>query len=187
MIETHDPIAVLVHEHDIIKKVAAALSELASSAERAVQADPATLREVVRFMREFADRCHHAKEEKILFPAMVAKGVPDSGCPVAGLIQEHQRGRALVSAFAEAVEALAGGAPGAPANVARAVGELVDFYGKHIWKEDEMVFPMVQRLFSAPERHDLFEKFEKAEEEIGADHESLAAFANRLQHSVGSR
>lgn len=45
-------------------------------------------------------------------------------------------------------------------------------YTNHIWKEDEMVFPMVDRLFSAEERKTLFERFETAEAEIGADHEA---------------
>lgn len=57
-------------------------------------------------------------------------------------------------------------------------------YTNHIWKEDEMVFPMVDRLFSAEERKTLFERFETAEAEIGADHEALAEFALALEKEV---
>lgn len=182
----HDPIHVLMHEHEFIKKVVAALGRLAPSPGEAKNANPDTLREVVRFMREFADRCHHAKEEDLLFPAMEDKGVPASGCPLEGLLKEHQQGRALVTALAEATEALAAGKPEAANNLAGTVGEITKLYTNHIWKEDEMVFPMADRLFTDDEREALFERFEQAEKEIGADHEALAEFADKLDHETST-
>jgi len=180
----HDPINVLMHEHEFIKKVVAALGRLAPSPDKAKDANPDTLREIVRFMREFADRCHHAKEEDLLFPAMEDKGVPESGCPLESLLKEHQKGRALVTALSEAAEALAAGKPEAAGNLAEAVGEITNLYTNHIWKEDEMVFPMVGRLFTDDEREVLFKRFEQAETEIGADHEALAEFADKLDRET---
>ena len=184
MSQHNDPIVVLTHEHQFIKKVVAALGRLAPSADHAKQADPNTLRDIVRFMREFADRCHHAKEEDLLFPAMEEKGVPESGCPLGALRGEHEKGRALVTALAEATEALAARTPDAERAVAETVQEITELYTNHIWKEDKMVFPMVERLFSDDERAALFDRFEKAEEEIGADHEALASFANELDRKT---
>lgn len=184
MPEEHDPIAVLNHEHEFIKKVVAALGRLAPSAERAEEMDPEKLREIVRFMREFADRCHHAKEEDILFPAMEEKGVPESGCPLAALRREHKKGRELVTRLAETADALASRKQGAGTIVADTAREIGQLYTDHIWKEDEMVFPMVARLFSDDERDNLFERFEMAEAEIGADHEALASFANELDRKT---
>jgi hemerythrin-like domain-containing protein len=187
MAEPHDPIAALMHEHEFIKKVVAALGRLAPAPDEAQQADPATLREIVHFMREFADRCHHAKEEDLLFPAMEAKGVPESGCPLGALRNEHQQGRTLVRALAEATEALAAGRPEAGAAIADTVTQIDALYTNHIWKEDDMVFPMVDRLFSVEERSALFARFEEAERDIGADHEALAAFADRLERATATR
>lgn len=184
MPEDHDPIALLSHEHEFIKKVVSALGRLAPSADRAGKADPDTLREIVRFMREFADRCHHAKEEDLLFPAMEEKGVPESGCPLGALRKEHQQGRDLVATLAEATETLAAKKPDAGGIIADTVGKITELYTNHIWKEDEMVFPMVDRLFSDDERAALFERFEKAEDDIGADHEALASFADELDRRI---
>lgn len=179
---THDadPIAVLEHEHVFIKKVIDALNGLAGDAKRAQKADPETLKEIVRFMREFADRCHHAKEEDLLFPAMEEKGVPDTGCPLGALRREHKQGRALVGELENATQSLAGGEAGAGDALVDATAKITALYTNHIWKEDEMVFPMAARLFSDAERKDLAARFEKAEAEIGADHETLADFADRL-------
>ena len=106
----HDPIHVLTHEHEIILKVVAGLGKIARELDKGKIADPDTLRAIVRFMREFADHCHHAKEEDLLFPAMERKGVPESGCPLGGLRHEHAEGRALVTALSEAIEKYADGA-----------------------------------------------------------------------------
>jgi hemerythrin-like domain-containing protein len=176
----HDPIHVLRHEHEIILKVVAGLDRTAARLRQGGRADPETLRAIVRFMREFADRCHHAKEEDLLFPAMARKGVPESGCPLDGLRREHAQGRALVTELAEAVEAYAGGAAKDGQAIVAIAGRISDLYANHIWKENEMVFPMVGRLFSESERDALYDEFEKTEEEIGANHEELAAFAARL-------
>lgn len=181
---SNDPIHLLMHEHEFIKKVIGALGRLAPSVDQARAADPDILREIVRFMREFADRCHHAKEEDLLFPAMEKKGVPESGCPLGALRGEHQQGRELVTALAAATEALAAGKPQAADDLAATVGEITALYTNHIWKEDDMVFPMVDRLFTDDEREDLFERFEQAEAEIGADHEALAEFADELDRKT---
>jgi hemerythrin-like domain-containing protein len=115
---------------------------------------------------------------------MEAKGVPESGCPLGALLKEHEQGRVLVRKLADAIEALAARQPNAGSAIADAVREITELYTSHIWKEDEMVFPMVDRLFSDNERAALFERFEKAEEDIGADHEALASFADELDRKT---
>jgi hemerythrin-like domain-containing protein len=176
----HDPIKMLTHEHEVILKVIGGLGKIGRALERGERADPETLRRIVRFMREFADRCHHAKEEELLFPALVSKGAPAAGCPIGGLREEHGKGRKLVTALAEAVDKYAASPGAGGRDIATIAKEIGDLYTNHIWKENEMVFPMASRLFSDAEREQLFEKFEAAEHEIGANHEELAAFAAEL-------
>ncbi|MFZ2628825.1 MAG: hemerythrin domain-containing protein, partial [Rugosibacter sp.] len=71
--------------------------------------DVEMVRKIVHFMREFADKCHHGKEEQLLFPAMEKKGVPETGCPLGGLMGEHKKGRSLVTALEEAADIYAAG------------------------------------------------------------------------------
>ena len=44
--------------------------------------EPETLQQVVAFMRNYADKCHHGKEEAELFPFLERRGVPMRGCPI---------------------------------------------------------------------------------------------------------
>ncbi len=184
MAELPDPVAILTHEHEFITKVVGALGAIAKGLGAGDAVDPDTLRGAVHFMREFADRCHHAKEEDLLFPAMEAKGVPESGCPLGALRHEHEQGRALVRALAEATEAYAGRRSDAQAAIVDAIGRIGELYTSHIWKEDNMVFPMVDQLLSTDERARLLDRFEAAEREIGAGHEALAEFALALERTM---
>ena len=70
----------------------------------------------IGFLKEFADKCHHGKEEGLLFPAMVAAGIPDKGGPIGVMLAEHTQGRQFIrdmeeslSTVVDRVEARAGG------------------------------------------------------------------------------
>jgi hemerythrin-like domain-containing protein len=183
---SHDnPIHLLTHEHQYILKVVHGLSAIDEALARGQAPDLARLRGVVAFMREFADQCHHAKEEAILFPAMEAKGVPHDGCPLEGLLREHARGRERVGALAAAIDAVDRGDRSGAAALREAIAGIQQLYPNHIWKEDQMVFPMAERLFSAEELAALHVRFEQAEVELGQDHDRYVAFADQMAALLG--
>jgi len=77
----------LEDEHLVITKVVGATPVLADRLEAGQEVDVNTLQGIVEFMRTFADKCHHGKEEELLFPLLSKKGVPMQGCPVGVLIK----------------------------------------------------------------------------------------------------
>lgn len=174
-------IARLTHEHGVILKVVDGLRAVAERLRQGVAEDVAALRQAAVFMSEYADRLHHAKEEDILFPALVAHGVPPHGCPIDALVHEHQRGRDLAGRMSAAIELYANGAAGAGEEIAGAIDAIVLLYPNHIWKEDDMVFPMVERLFSAGDRDGLLARFEAADEAMAPEvRRDFEAFAERF-------
>ena len=58
--------------------------------------DPAHLTQIVEFIRGFADRCHHGKEEEIFFPALEVAGIPKEGGPIGVMLGQHERMRGLL-------------------------------------------------------------------------------------------
>lgn len=175
-----NPIHLLTHEHKHILQVVHGLSVVDENLERGESVDSALLQKIVEFMRNFADKCHHAKEEAVLFPAMENKGVPATGCPLGGLRSEHDKGRALVSALNEAVSNYAAGNLAAVADIRHAIAGIRQLYPNHIWKEDEMVFPMAQRLFTPDELEKLKLDFDAAEKKFGDSHDQYIAFASEM-------
>ncbi|MGK2914946.1 MAG: hemerythrin domain-containing protein [Porticoccaceae bacterium] len=175
-----NPIDLLIHEHRYILKVVHALSVIDDDLSRGQTVAVELIHKIVDFMRAFADKCHHAKEEAILFPAMETKGVPKTGCPLAGLKLEHVKGRELVTALEAAAGIYADGKSAAVEALRNAISGIRQLYPNHIWKEDEMVFPMAKGLFSPAELVKIKLAFDKAESELGQSHDQYIAFANEM-------
>jgi hemerythrin-like domain-containing protein len=113
---------------------------------------------VVAWLREFADRTHHAKEEAALFPAMVKAGVPSEGGPIEVMLDEHRVGRMLVATIAAS-------AGGHRVNACR--GYIALLRG-HILKENEIVFPLADAVLDEAAMRALRREFETVEVEQGA-------------------
>ena len=78
---------------ELSQKMVVGMSVLAEQLEGGEPVDVSLLESIVVFLRTFADRCHHGKEETFLFPALIRRGVPSHGCPIGGLTMEHQKRR----------------------------------------------------------------------------------------------
>jgi hemerythrin-like domain-containing protein len=131
------PTDALREEHE---KILTALRVLAAIADRDGPFPSDHVAQLVAFFRGFADRCHHAKEEAALFPALEARGVPRQGGPIGVMLQEHEEGRALVGDIAEAA------AEGDRARFVQEVRVFVDLLGGHIQKENQILFRMADRV-----------------------------------------
>ncbi len=161
------PTEILEGEHRIIQTVVGVMAAFAEELAAGKEPNCGILRDIVEFMRMFADKCHHGKEESHLFPLLEAKGVPVTGCPLGILIHEHQSGRKLVGELAEAAEACGKGAPEANERLRASLQALVNLYPNHIWKEDYLLFPMTNKILSDEEQRELLKKFELVEESAG--------------------
>ena len=167
---------VMETEHRNIEAVVKALGGVALAIEKGLPADVALLGAAVEFFRLYADKLHHGKEEKLLFPLLVKRGVPPQGCPIGGLNHEHEKGRLLVQALADQKPAYAQGSPGAKDALVQTLRDLVDLYQNHIWKEDAMVFPMADKVVTADDQEQLSKDFAEVNWSIG-----LAAVARMEQ------
>jgi hemerythrin-like domain-containing protein len=163
------PIEELEAEHRFIHKMVAGMSVLAEQLEGGEAVDVSLLESIVVFLRTFADRCHHGKEENFLFPALIRRGVPSHGCPIGGLTMEHQKGRVMVGELADAIRGYAAGEPPARENLIKRLRALVAFYPSHIWKEDYLLFPLAGKVLTPEDQQELRDKFETVERELGVD------------------
>jgi hemerythrin-like domain-containing protein len=161
------PTGILEQEHRYIEKIVGVLPPLASLLEvgRPLQAE--MLRDIVEFMQSYADRCHHGKEETHLFPLLVERGVPDKGCPVGALTQEHVAGRSLVSDLSHAVESYASGDPSVGGSLAAALRGVAGLYPNHIWKEDFLLFPMTNKVLGLDDQQELLRMFAQVDADFG--------------------
>jgi hemerythrin-like domain-containing protein len=133
----------LVHEHGAIFEAVRILEGMAGRLGGGLAVDEGDVSDLLGFLKLFVDRCHHGKEEAVLFPALVRSGVPADEGVVGVLLAEHLRGRELVGAM----ESSSFPKFDRPRFAAAARG-LAEPLEHHIRNENENLFPMAERLLT---------------------------------------
>ena len=125
---------------------------------------------MLEFLITFVDKCHHGKEEKLLFPALVNKGIAKENGPVGVMLAEHVSGRNFIKGMSDAITAYRNGNTRViPQIVDNARGYIV-LLNQHIMKENNILFRMADNALSESEQNELFNAFEELERsEIGND------------------
>ena len=154
---------VLRDEHEGILAMLAVVETAAYRLRDGKDVSPTLFTDAVGFFRNFADACHHGKEELELFPELVEHGLPKEGGPVGVMLVEHDQGRAFVRGMKEAADKYAQGDQSAiPALVSNVLG-YVELLRAHIDKENSVLFNMADRLLSDTEQDQLYDGFEEIE------------------------
>lgn len=173
----------LMHEHRIIERVLDALETASGHLESGQPVRPEFFLEAADFIAGFADGCHHRKEEGVLFGAMVESGLPrPEEPPLDMFLDEHVQGRALTRGMRDAARRLQSGDASARAAIVSNARQYVELLRDHIVKEDEMLFPMADEMFSVEQQRSVLLAFERVErEDVGVEaHGSFRALAERL-------
>jgi hemerythrin-like domain-containing protein len=174
-------------EHRIIETVIKSLQDATVALDQRRRLNIPKLRTVVEFLRVYADQRHHGREEALFFPILVKRGVPAQGCPIGGLNNEHEKGRALESVLDEGITSYEQKLSGADHAVRQTLQEIIDLYRKHLWMEDAMVFPMAEKLITETDNEELKEKFADLDRKIGPDVIGrLEQFAGSLSFQAGT-
>ncbi len=114
----------------------------------------------VDFIRTYADRTHHGKEEEILFRELERKRLAAGHKAVMEtLVREHRFARDKTTALLEAKERHLGGDLGALAEMAAHMKALIEFYPKHIYTEDQEFFVPVMDYFTLAEQQAMLGEF----------------------------
>jgi hemerythrin-like domain-containing protein len=182
------PIDTLMEEHRVIEGVLDAFDSYVTAVQRGATVDRARVAEFVAFFRDFADTCHHGKEEDILFKKLVEIGFPREHGPVGVMLVEHAQGREHVAALA----AIGGGSgpvtEGERQSLIRHAGEYVPLLRQHILKEDRILYPMAVQRLAADDLSRMAAEFETFERDVMGEgkHHALHHLADRLIAATGA-
>ncbi len=146
-------------EHRLIGRVISLMAKEAKRVEAGGPPNSVFVDNVVDFIRVFADRYHHVKEEDILFGEARKKALPAELAQVADeLVQDHRRQRAVVQELSDANAELARGNKAIVPTMIEAMKTFVEFYTRHMEREDRQFFPPVMTFFSEVEKQAMLEK-----------------------------
>ena len=159
----------LVDEHRLILRMIALLEKNAPRTAAGAYRNWQFYLDGIDFIRQYADRFHHAKEEDVLFKALVDNGMPKDNSPVGAMLMEHDQGRAFVRAMEEAVlEAQAGSTDCYQAIADNAIG-YAELLRDHISKEDDILYPLAERVLPEAMRPGILQGYQAAEAQVPAE------------------
>jgi hemerythrin-like domain-containing protein len=141
------------------------------------------LGQMLDFIKIFVDKCHHGKEEDLLFPAMEEAGIPREGGPIGVMFAEHDMGRGYVRAMSDALVKYKAGDPQASAEIIENARAYTALLNRHIQKEDNILYRMADMRIPKQKQDELLEGFEKVEQErIGVGkHEEFHRLLEQLE------
>lgn len=181
---TQRPTDELKEEHELVLAVVAAMEREVEEIRRSDAVDAQRVADMIDFTKNFTDGCHHHKEEQVLFPLLEQRQPGAAGGPVSVMLSEHDAGRAYVRGVVEALPEVQTSAA-ARAQVADNLAGYAYLLRLHIRKENEVLFPLAERILDEDDKASLAAEFERVEkEETGAGvHEKYHAMAHRLTES----
>ena len=181
------PTQMLSSEHRVIEIVLDCLDRLTDQTVIGGKLERQPAVDIIDFIRNFADHCHHAKEEGVLFPALGEKGMPSAHGPVGVMLSEHRQGRDFVATMADSIDdAAEGKSPAVDRFVAAARG-YTELLRQHIRKEDGVLFPMADRLLDESDQAEVLKRFAHVEREDVGDgaHDRYLKLAEALAGQFG--
>jgi len=168
------PLKKLVDEHTVIKRLLALVPTVAARLDLGREADRRAVRGAIAFIREYADKYHHAKEEDVLF-----KYFDESSDILQAMHADHAQARRHTAAMAEG---LAAGDRGKTAAAMTAHRALLD---EHIMKEDTILYPWMDRNLTTSQVGELYARFAEIDKEFGDAPRRHEEFVKQMEVEYG--
>jgi hemerythrin-like domain-containing protein len=150
----------LMIEHRLIEKMLAIVRKQISIIDTANSIDPIFIDVAVDFIRTYADRTHHGKEEDIMFRELAKKSMAFEDQKVMKeLVAEHEYARRVVGELVQAKNHYLEGLGEALRTIKEKLTVLAEFYPEHITKEDKIFFPNSEKYLSEQEQEAMLQEF----------------------------
>jgi hemerythrin-like domain-containing protein len=161
------PAGPLMVEHRLIEKMIALMKNALSKAKKTNAIDCAFIPLALDFLKIYADRVHHGKEEDILFKTLAKKLMtPEHKKIMADLLREHVTARAQVKQLVQAYNTYAEGNTQALKDIIASLESLTTLYPRHIEIEDKHFFLPVMDYLNAKEQETMLEEFEQFDRRV---------------------
>ncbi len=150
------PMKKLVNEHLLIKRLIALIPFIAETLDINKKSHQLLIRQCVDFIRSYADKFHHAKEEDILF-----KCFDESLDILTVMLTDHDTGRGHVRAILGAMD------NGENEIVIHHLIQYAELLTEHIKKEDEILYPWMDRILDDRQIGKLYSQFSETDIQFG--------------------
>ena len=157
----------LMIEHRLIERMLSIIKRVLAEIKTKDKVDPVFVDTAVDFIRVYADRTHHGKEEDILFRELNKKSLNSEDQRIMKeLIEEHVFGRKTTNGLVDANTRYRDGDNHALSEIVEKLQTLIEFYPKHIEKEDKIFFPSSRKYFTDDEDQAILMEFQEFDQKM---------------------
>jgi hemerythrin-like domain-containing protein len=161
-------IKILAREHDLILQALDSLSSAKKKIETGKPPPKEFFEKALKFLRNFADRFHHFKEEYLMFGLLAQKKEGAFDGPIGALRYQHDRCRACIDEIENNLDGYDHGDAIATTRLLENLAAYIALLRRHIYEEDNIFFQMVARELSDDEEKKLLMQFKQEEERVGS-------------------
>lgn len=171
----------LKNEHAGIRTMLNILEKVCEKLEKTGTMENGHVEGIIEFMQVFVDKCHHGKEEDVLFPAMI-NASDEAKAPAAAMCAEHETSRGYVGLMSRAYTAYVQGGISSSGDIVENARACIALLRGHMAKENDVILEVADRTFPDARQNELFADFERIEEErIGhGKHEEFHTLLEKL-------
>lgn len=158
----------LIAEHQAVRLVLQIFQVISDHIQEGRAINYTHVNRLLDFLKVFIDKCHHTKEEQILFPILLKKNNDLAGGPISVMLNEHDQGRKIIKQLLQDMESYKKDPENTGPRVIKDLDSYTSLLSQHILKENNILFPMADSILSEIEQNNLFDAFEELEiNEIG--------------------
>jgi hemerythrin-like domain-containing protein len=179
------PIEKLMDEHRNILKGISFLENGCNRLEKGDDIPVVFFSGMIDFIRNYADKYHHAKEEDILFIRMEKAGFPSGGGPIAVMLAEHVQGRAFVAGMEDACGKYADGDKSSAKEIIENGRGYIYLLRQHINKEDNILYPMAVNVLGESGINSMQADFDKVEKKKAGIEQKYIELLKRIESELG--
>lgn len=153
-------IEILVEEHESILKMIQ-VTETILNTDDVAKVNILHVENIIDFIKNFADKYHHLKEEDVLFLEMEKHGMSTKFGPIAVMLAEHEEGRNYIKLAVEGIEKFKLGETSAFGQIKGNLLNYCTLLTSHIGKENNILYPMAERILPANIKLAMSENFKE--------------------------
>lgn len=175
VIKYSPPMKELVDEHTLIKRWLALIPAVLEKIDLSSEADRSFMSDGIDFIKGYADRFHHAKEEDVLF-----KYFDETQEIIQVMYENHTTGRNHVRNMVEAIE---------ERDAAKLAEHLKGYRAlltEHIKKEDEILYPWMDNQLADTQIGTLYSQFKEVNSRYGDAAERYEKFVKGAESRFGA-
>lgn len=153
-------------DHEDMRTMVAVMAEMSNRLETGQDVPADDVRTLLQYLDTFVSRCHHMKEEELLFPALEETGLKREGGPLEIMTAEHALEVNFLAGMAQAASKLHNGDPGAAGMVAQYARDYAALLSRDMEQEDQLIFPLAEQQLPQARQQELVQQFDALETQI---------------------